>query len=120
MSDKYNSKERTIIINTMFIIPLEELAVYVLNSGEDNPLLLKYLHNKPLVVEIILEKVIKKILRIQKSRVKLKELKFAYNDSDNFTHGASYFNAKLKGTEKELRILEKSNNFTLFDWEGKE
>lgn len=118
IKSKFNSKERKIIISTMFILPLEELAMYVLNPKNDSSLLLEYLHNKPLIIENKLKEVIKRILCIQKSKVKLKEIKFNYNDSDNFTHGVSYFNVKLKGTEKELRILEKTNNFTLFDWKG--
>jgi hypothetical protein len=113
-------KERKVMISSMFIIPLEELARYVLNPEDDQSMLLEHLHKNPLAVEEKMKRVIKRILCVQRSKVKLKELGFAYNDSNNFTHGASYFHAKLRGREKELRVLEKTNHFTPFDWKGKE
>ena len=111
------TRERKILIETTFIVPLEELVMHILESEEDISLLLEYLHHKPSIVEEKLKKVIKRILRFQHSPVRLKELKFSYNDSENITHGVSYFKAMLRGTEKELKILGTKNDFTKFQWD---
>lgn len=118
MTDKL--KDRKITIEAELVIPLGELAIYILKKGEEESLLLKLLYNKPEIVNIKIKKIAKEVLRDNKSNVRLKELRFDYNDSDRFSHGASYFKTMLRGTEKELRKIAGENKIFEFDWDEKE
>ena len=118
MSKTINTK--TITIDSMYIIPLEELVMQVLVSEEEISMLLDYLYKSPVIVERIIRKAVKRIIHFQKAEVRLKGLNFAYNDSNNITHGASYFKVKLKGDEKELREIAGKDKSFFFDWEEKE
>lgn len=115
MSKKTN--ERKICIESMYIIPLEDLVMQVLVSEEEISLLLDYLYKSPKIVERVIHKAVKRILRFQKTDVRLKGLNFAYNDSNNITHGTSYFKVKLKGDEKQLREIAGKDKSFFFDWE---
>ena len=116
MSKKSNSKEKIITIEAELPIPLGELAIYVIKRKEDDSKLLDLLYNKPEIVNIKVKKIIKEIICKKKWNIKLKDLKFDYNDSDNFSHGASYFNVNLKGSEKELKKIAGENRICFFDW----
>jgi len=117
MSKKPKTKERIITINAELSLPLGELAIYTLKKGENESDLLNLLFNKPEVVNTIVRKIINEILKKKKTEVKLKELKFDYNDSDNFSHGASYFKITLRGTKKGLRKISGENKLFFFDWD---
>ena len=118
MSKNINSKKIT--IDSMYIIPLEELVMQVLVSEEEISMLLDYLYKSPMIVERIIRKAVKKIIHFQKTDVRLKGLNFAYNDSNNITHGTSYFKISLKGDEKQLREIAGKDKSFFFDWEEKE
>ncbi|NVN96003.1 MAG: hypothetical protein HXX18_12045 [Bacteroidetes bacterium] len=118
MSKKINTNKIT--IDSMYIIPLEELVMQVLVSEEEISMLLDYLYKSPKIVERVIRKAVKKIIHFQKTDVRLKGLNFAYNDSNNITHGASYFKVSLKGEEKELREIAGKDKSFFFDWEEKE
>jgi len=113
-------KENKITIDSMYIIPLEELVMQVLVSEEEISMLLDYLYKSPKIVERVIRKAVKRILRFQKSKIRLSRLNFSYNDSNNITHGASYFKVILKGEEKELREIAGKDKSFFFDWEEKE
>jgi len=117
MSKKSNSKEKKVIIKTIFSIPLDELAMYIFKRKEKDSQLFDLLDNNPEVVNIKIKKIIKEVLHKKKAVVKLKEVKFDYNDTEDFIMGIAYFNVKLKGTEKELRKVTKENKLFYFDWE---
>ena len=110
-------KKRKITINASLAIPLGELAIYILKRGEDNSILLELLHNKPRPVNVKMTEIVRKMLSDEKPNVKLKELYFVYNDSDNFSHGASYFDVKLRGTESDLRAITGDDKFFSLNWE---
>ena len=112
-----NTKTNKITIDSMYIIPLEELIMQVLVSEEEISMLLDYLYKSPKIVERVIRKAVKRILRFQKTDVRLKGLEFAYNDSNNITHGASYFNVSLKGEENELKKIAGKDKSFFFDWE---
>ncbi len=116
---KEKIKDRKITIDSKYIIPLEELVMQVLVSEEEISMLLDYLYKSPKIAERVIRKAVKRILRVQKSNVRLRDLKFAYNDSNNITHGASYFNVSLKGEENELRKIAGKDKSFYFDWEEK-
>ena len=115
MSKKIN--ENKITIDSMYIIPLDDLVMQVLVKEEEITMLLDYLYKSPKIVERIIKKAVKRILHFQKTDVRLKGLNFAYNDSNNITHGASYFKVSLKGDEKELRKVAGKDKSFFFDWE---
>ncbi len=115
--NKSGSKEKAITIEAELPIPLGELAIYVLKKGDDENCLLDLLYNKPEVVNIQVRKIIKEIICKKKLEIKLKELKFDYNDSDRFSHGASYFKAKLRGTEKSLKKIAGEDRIFFFNWQ---
>ena len=110
-------KENKITIDSMYIIPLEDLVMQVLVKEEEISLLLDYLYKSPKIIERIIRKTVKRILHFQKTDVRLKGLNFAYNDSNNITHGVSYFKVSLKGDEKELRKVAGKDKSFFFDWE---
>jgi hypothetical protein len=110
-----NLNERRSTIEAVYAIPLEELAMHVIDPVDDCSLLLEYLHNSPSIVEAVLKSIIKRILCFQKSCVRVRELKFAYNDSDNLSHGISYFNVKLRGTKPELKKVAGEDKIFMYD-----
>ena len=116
LKSKINLKEKIITIEAELPIPLGELAIYVIKRKEDDSKLLDLLYNKPEIVNIKVKKIMKEIICKKKWNIKLKDLKFDYNDSDNFSHGASYFNVNLKGTEKGLKKIAGENRICFFDW----
>ena len=121
LKSKINLKEKIITIEAELPVPLGELVIYILKRNEDGSRLLELLYNKPEIVNIKVKKIIKEIICKKKWNIKLKDLKFDYNDSDNFSHGASYFNMKLKGTEIELKKIAGEDKICFFDWkENKE
>jgi len=119
MFKKSNSKEKTITIKAVYPISLEELSVHVLKQGEDKSLVFNLLNNKPEVVNIKIKKVIKEIICRKKLNIKIKRILFFYNDSDNYSHGASYFKIKLRGTERELKKIAGEDKICFYDWNEK-
>jgi hypothetical protein len=111
------SKERKITIDAMYPIPLDELLMQMFTEEEDHSLLIDYIYHRTSFVEFRIKKVIKRIFRFQKSSVRLRTLKFAYNDSDNISHGIAYFKVTLRGTGRELRKVAGENKIFMFDWE---
>lgn len=110
-------KENKILtINSIYSIPLDELIMQVLVSEQELSMLFDYLNNKPTIVENIIKRAVKKILRFQNANVRLRELKFAFNDTNNITDGISYFNCILKGDEQELRKIAGENKAFTFKW----
>ena len=60
----------------------------------------------------------KEVVCRKKLNIKVKELKFDYNDSEDLVMGVAYFKVKLNGTEKELKKLAGDyNKICVFDWE---
>ncbi|MFA6925233.1 MAG: hypothetical protein WC223_13390 [Bacteroidales bacterium] len=114
MSKKF--KEKIITIEALFVISLEELAFSVLKHEDDYNLLIDILNKNPEIANKKVKENIKRIIRNSKVNVKLKKVKFSYNDSDNFSHGVSYFDVKLKGTEKELKRIAGEDKIFLFNW----
>ena len=118
MTNKSNSKEKIMTIEAELPIPLGELAVYLLKRGRDGSRLLDILYNKPEIGNIKVKKIIKEIICKKKFKIQIKELNFDYNDSDNLSHGVSYFKVKLKGTENELKKVAGEDKICFFDWEN--
>lgn len=114
------AKEKRITINAVLAMPLGELAIYVLKKGENDSVLLDLVYNKTKKVNTKIKKITEEVLSEKKSNVKIEKLNFDYNDSDRISHGASYFNVKLRGTEKELRKVAGEDTIFEFDWEEME
>lgn len=120
MQNKNTEKEKTIIITAELVIPLGELAIYLLVKGEDPELVKTILYQAQEKANKEIKKIAKSVLVDRKSEVKLNHLKFDYNDSDNISHGAAYFKVKLQGTEKELRKIAGEDKVFEYDWEDHE
>ncbi len=110
-------KENKILtINSIYSIPLDELIMQVFVSEQELAMLFDYLNYKPSIVENIIKRAVKRILHFQKVNVKLRELKFTYNDNNSITDGISYFNCILKGEEQELRKIAGESKTFKFKW----
>ena len=115
--NKINAKEKIFTIEAVYIISLDELVLYVIKKGEDDSLLFDMLNKKLDVVNIKMKKIIKEVLRKNKSEVMFKELKFDYNDSESFLMGIAYFKATLKGTKRELKKIAGTDKLFFYEWE---
>lgn len=119
MSNKPDSKEKIITIEAELPISLDELTLYALKHKEDKSRLFDLLYNKPETVNIKIKKIIKEIICNKKLNIKIKKLKFDYNDSEDFVMGISYFNVKLEGTAGELQKIAGENKICGFEWNEK-
>ena len=111
------AKEKTITIEAELVIPLGELAIYLLVRGQDEAEVNKVLYQAEAKANKEIKKIAQEVLIEKKSEVKLNKLKFDYNDSDNISHGTAYFKVKLEGTEKALRKIAGENKVFEYDWE---
>jgi hypothetical protein len=116
----HKTTDKKITLQASLEIPLGELATYLLKKGEEPSNLLNLLYKSPEIVNYKIKKLVREILRDKKSKVRLQDLAFDYNDSDRFSHGASYFKVSLRGTKKELRRVAGANRTFYFDWEERE
>ncbi len=112
------SKEIKITIKVKLIIPLQELAIYILKRRKENSVLLDTLNKNPEKVNQTVKRITRGVLRIINPNVRLKQIKFSYYDSVKFIYGSAYFDAKLRGTEKELRKVAGVNKIFQYDWEN--
>lgn len=119
MTNNNYLKNKKITIEAELPIPLEELAIYVLDKGQDESLVTGLIDKNPNKVNSIMEKEVREFLEEKKLNITLKELKHQYNDSFNLTHGVAYFSAKLKGTEEELKEIAGDDKEFIFDWNEK-
>ena len=120
MKNKNTEKEKTISITAELVIPLGELAIYLLAKGQDETEINKVLYETEEKANKEIKKIAKSVLVERNSEVKLNFLKFDYNDSDNISHGGAYFKVKLLGTEKELRKIAGEDKVFEYDWEDHE
>lgn len=117
MKNKTAIQER-IEIKAELSLPLEELALYTVKKkqGEQITDITGILYSEPERANEEMRKIIRGIIGKKKLKIQLMEVKFAYNDSDNLTHGASYFDVKLLGTKDELRRLAGENKLFYYEW----
>ena len=120
MKTKKSEKEKMIIIEAELVIPLGELAIYLLVRGKDEAEINNVLYQTEAKANKEIKKIAQSVLIEKKSEAKLKYLKFDYNDSDNISHGAAYFKVKLEGTEKVLRKISGEDKVFEYDWEENE
>ena len=120
MQNKNTKKEKTISIGAELVIPLGELAIYLLVKGQDESEVNNVLYKTEAKANREIKKIAKSVLVEKKSEVKLNRLKFEYNDSDNISHGAAYFKVKLEGIEKALRKIAGEDKVFEYDWEEHE
>ncbi|MFZ2205493.1 MAG: hypothetical protein WAV23_02800 [Minisyncoccia bacterium] len=117
MKTKNKEKEKTITIEAELAIPLGELAIYLLVRGQDEAEVNTVLYQTEEKANKEIRKIAKEVLIKKKSEVKLKYLKFDYNDSDKISHGVAYFKVKIEGTEKALRKIAGEDRIFEYDWE---
>ena len=120
MKNKNTEKEKTIIIEAELVIPLGELAIYLLVKGQDETEVNKVLYETEEKANKEIKKIAQSVLVERKSEAEIKRLKFEYNDSDNISHGAAYFKVKLQGIEKALRKIAGEDKVFEYDWEEHE
>lgn len=120
MQNKNTEKEKTITITAELVIPLGELAIYLLVKGQDETEVNKVLYETEEKANMEIKKIAKSVLVERRSEAEITHLKFDYNDSDNLSHGAAYFKVKLQGTEKELRKIAGEDKVFEYDWEEHE
>jgi hypothetical protein len=119
MTNNNDLKNKRITIKSELPIPLGELAIYVLDKGQDESLVTELIDNNPEKVNSIMEKEVREFFEEKKLDIALKELKHEYNDSYNLTHGVAYFSAVLEGTEDELKEIAGDDKEFIFDWNEK-
>lgn len=117
---KNKIQEKIILIKAELVIPLGELAVYLLVKGEGEAEVNTVLYKEETKANNEIKKIVQEVLIEKKSEVKLKYLKFDYNDSDNISHGTAYFKVKLEGTEKALKKIAGEDKVFEYDWEEHE
>ncbi len=110
-------KPKKIIINAELTVPLGELATYTFPKKEGLLDIVELLDKKPYIVNCIIEKIVRGIIKKKKLDVKIKKLEYNYSDSNNIDFGVAYFKANLKGTEKNLKRIAGENRIFFFDWE---
>ena len=120
MKTKNSEKEKSIIIEAELVIPLGELAIYLLVKGEDETEVNNVLYQTEEKANKVIKKIAQEVLIKKKSEVKLNKLKFDYNDSDNISNGTAYFKVKIEGIEKALRKIAGENKVFEYDWEEHE
>jgi len=118
--DGKKNPEKEIEIETEFPIPLEELAMEIIPKEEDLTGINEILHKHPDKANEAVTKMLNDLIKEEKWEVKVKDVKFDYNDSDNLTHGASYFKVKLQGTEKALRKIAGPDKIFIYEWQENE
>ncbi len=119
MTNNNDLKNKKITIKAELPIPLGELAIYVLDKGQDESLVTELIDNNPAKVNSIMGKEVREFFEEKKLKIILIDLKHDYNDSYNMTHGVAYFSAVLKGTEKELREIAGDDKEFIYDWNEK-
>lgn len=108
--------EKTTTINAELVIPLGELAIYVLPKKENASSIVELLNTKPQVANFILEKMARVIIKKKKIDLKLMKLIFNYYDNETIERGTAYFKATLNGTERALRKMAGENKMFEYDW----
>lgn len=116
MQNKKPEQEKTIGIEAELVIPLGELAIYLLVKGQDETEVNKILYETEEKANKEIKKIAKSVLVERRSEAEITHLKFEYNDSDNISHGVAYFKVKLQGTEKELRKIAGEDKVFEYDW----
>lgn len=114
---KNKIQEKIIVIDAELVIPLGELAIYLLVKGEEETKVNTLLYHEEAKVNKEIKKIVQSVLIEKKSEAKLKYLMFDYSDSDNITHGVAYFKVKIEGTEKVLRKIAGEDKVFEYDWE---
>jgi len=121
MSEKTQTTNanKKIEIEAEYIIPLEELAFTVLEKKNNPSEIITLLRHRTKKVSNAVKASIGKVLSESFPEVKMKNLRFAYIDSGNITHGCAFFKAKLLGTEQALREVTDKEKIFVHDWEEK-
>ncbi|MBI3518049.1 MAG: DNA adenine methylase [Bacteroidetes bacterium] len=110
------SRGKTIAKKTQLGIPLEELAIEMLPEGADPVKIVPIIYNQTSRVEETATILAQQAMIDEKVKAKIKSLHFYYNDSDNISHGVSYFNVELEGTETELKKIAGEDKLFYCEW----
>ena len=109
-------KGNTVIKKTQLGIPLEELASEMLPEGSDPVNIVSVIYEQTSKVEDTATILAQQSLIDEKVKAKVKSLHFYYNDSDNISHGVSYFNVELEGSEQELKKIAGEDKLFYCEW----
>ena len=112
-----NKIQEKIIIQAELEVPLGELATYTSPKKEGLSTIVDLLDKKPYIVNCIIERIVRRIIKKKKLDVKIKKLEFDYYDSEVIDIGTAYFKTNLKGIGKNLRRIAGENRVFFFDWE---
>jgi hypothetical protein len=110
---------KPIEILTKLEFPIEELGVHLLKKGNGESLL--DIHNiteneKDRIASVV-EKVIYDESKKQKAAVKIKSVKWIFNDSDGLLGGNAHFDVVLAGRRNELKKIADVDQVLFYEWE---
>ena len=97
-------------------IPLEELAIEMLPKKKSKTEIVDLIYNETARVEEAVTIMAQQAIIDEKLKITVKSVKFKENDSDNISHGASYFNVVLEGAESELKKIAGADKLFYCEW----
>lgn len=97
-------------------ISLEELAIEMLPKGADSTEILSVIYENTSKVEDAATKLAQQYIIDEKVKAIVKSLNFEHNDSDNISHGASYFNLEIQGSKNELKKIAGPDKIFYCEW----
>jgi hypothetical protein len=97
-------------------IPLEELAIEMLPKKKSKTEIIDLIYNETARVEDAVTIMAQQAIIDEKLKITVKSVKFKENDSDNISHGASYFNVVLEGAESELKKIAGADKLFYCEW----
>jgi hypothetical protein len=97
-------------------ISLEELAIEMLPKGADSTEILSVIYEMTSKVEDTATKLAQQYIVDEKVKAIVKSLNFEHNDSDNISHGASYFNLEIQGSKNELKKIAGPDKIFYCEW----
>ncbi len=97
-------------------IPLEELAIEMLPKKKSKTEIVDLIYNETARVEEAVTIMAQQAIIDEKLKITVKSVKFKENDSDNISHGASYFKVVLEGKESELKKIAGTDKLFYCEW----
>lgn len=109
------TSNRTIKIKTEFAVPLEVLAsVFFTKSMED--LIIDKINDEIAEVEDEVKRQAQDLILEKKAPVKVKEVKFIENDSEDISHGSSIYEVTLEGNKQDLEQIAGKEKEFYYKW----
>ncbi|HBF89381.1 MAG TPA: hypothetical protein DDX39_12135 [Bacteroidales bacterium] len=116
IAKKARTTGKEISISTELGIPLEELAIDLLNENQDKSEIINVVYKQTAKVEKAVLAMVKNEIKEQKLNIAVEKVTFTENDRDNISTGASYFEVVLKGNKTDLKKIAGEDKLFIYDW----